>query len=709
MTKVHAKTPDCIEGWHGTREQNVFSIAINGFDSGKRSGQVFGAGEYFAKDPNISVNYCDCGSFMFLCKLLLGVGGGEKDEDCDHRWIDSQGYYVINQKDGDVQVLPLFLLQFKQSSSDLQKRLQDLPPSTLGTMNSLASKQRGGTSACTARKDAGMVAETTQYLWLGWLDPSLAELNDDDVFDDVAAFLDEFEALEIIPERNGARVGANVKLSRPINQNEFTKLSKRRYRTHYTISVDDQQPNNAKCWGQVCPRWKGPSKYCRSWNIKGHHMWNWTCSFDHPLDERPTHGATYSLEELDWWGAKVDELWSAFKNNHFDSSAGCGIPSIVNVYRISNEPLEKMYKQRVAFLYEKQGFVVEKELWHGTHCGALPELLTHGLQPPSDTAAHPDCPLSGGKGLSTTLCNSSCEYCTESHCWNMCHMFGLGIYLADMPAKSHKYVRAPQMKDISKFLDQAKQEAAPKPQRSKPPARNLIKCDIEDMKGNWLGTIAGDLGSSYRTKTNATFLKSAENKTWRIRGAAPPKFDKAKSDDKAIATAKCIVKPGVDYRNSPNPDDRLEIDVKFGNSVAVFETYNTATTTWARTEKGWLPIEIQGKARLFEICEVERPRTTAQYKVYSMLVCRTCLGNPFMIEGNLLQKDAMHDLCWCKDPSDMLMSTSEEWNIAGGHDSYFVKGQNGVQAAGLGVINNEFIVFHPYQVLPIYQVDYILT
>jgi len=435
MTKVHAKTPDCIEGWHGTREQNVFSIAINGFDSGKRSGQVFGAGEYFAKDPNISVNYCDCGSFMFLCKLLLGVGGGEKDEDCDHRWIDSQGYYVINQKDGDVQVLPLFLLQFKQSSSYLQKRLQDLPPSTLGTMNSLASKQRGGTSACTARKDAGMVAETTQYLWLGWLDPSLAELNDDDVFDDVAAFLDEFEALEIIPERNGARVGANVKLSRPINQNEFTKLSKRRYRTHYTISVDDQQPNNAKCWGQVCPRWKGPSKYCRSWNIKGHHMWNWTCSFDHPLDERPTHGATYSLEELDWWGAKVDELWSAFKNNHFDSSAGCGIPSIVNVYRISNEPLEKMYKQRVAFLYEKQGFVVEKELWHGTHCGALPELLTHGLQPPSDTAAHPDCPLSGGKGLSTTLCNSSCEYCTESHCWNMCHMFGLGIYLADMPAK----------------------------------------------------------------------------------------------------------------------------------------------------------------------------------------------------------------------------------------------------------------------------------
>lgn len=92
--------------------------------------------------------------------------------------------------------------------------------------------------------------------------------------------------------------------------------------------------------------------------------------------------------------------------------------------------------------------------------------------------------------------------------------------------------------------------------------------------------------------------------------------------------------------------------------------------------------------------------------VYSMIRCRVCLGNPYLIEGNLLKADAMHDMCWCQNPSEMLESNSEEFNVAKGHDSYFIRGLTGAQKSGLGVYNNEYVVFHPYQILPLYRVDY---
>jgi len=91
---------------------------------------------------------------------------------------------------------------------------------------------------------------------------------------------------------------------------------------------------------------------------------------------------------------------------------------------------------------------------------------------------------------------------------------------------------------------------------------------------------------------------------------------------------------------------------------------------------------------------------------YSMLRCRVCLGNPYLIEGNLLSGSIMHDLCWCKDPSEFLESVAEDWSVMKGHDSFFVKGQAGNHKNGLGVYNSEYIVFQPYQILPLYQVDY---
>jgi len=85
--------------------------------------------------------------------------------------------------------------------------------------------------------------------------------------------------------------------------------------------------------------------------------------------------------------------------------------------------------------------VWEMELWHGTDCTIIPELLRHGLQPPADSQASEDCERSGGKHLGTTLCGTTCEHCCEPHVWDRCHMYGLGVYLADLVAKSHLYVR----------------------------------------------------------------------------------------------------------------------------------------------------------------------------------------------------------------------------------------------------------------------------
>jgi len=109
-----------------------------------------------------------------------------------------------------------------------------------------------------------------------------------------------------------------------------------------------------------------------------------------------------------------------------------------------------------------------------------------------------------------------------------------------------------------------------------------------------------------------------------------------------------------------------------------------------------------------ETCGDREATPRGERKVYSMLRCRVCLGSPYLIEGNLIQADGMHDTCWCQNPEDALESTGDTWSIAKGHDAFYVRGLAGAQKAGLGVYNSEYVVFQPYQILPLYQVDYIL-
>merc|ERR1719230_2088863 len=76
LKKLLGRAPDDLQGFHGTHPDNVLSICQTGFDRSKRGsavGQVFGAGEYFAKCPDVSVGYCKGGRYMLVCSLVLGV------------------------------------------------------------------------------------------------------------------------------------------------------------------------------------------------------------------------------------------------------------------------------------------------------------------------------------------------------------------------------------------------------------------------------------------------------------------------------------------------------------------------------------------------------------------------------------------------------------------------------------------------------------
>merc|ERR1712217_535495 len=110
----------------------------------------------------------------------------------------------------------------------------------------------------------------------------------------------------------------------------------------------------------------------------------------------------------------------------------------------NNEVLSKCHEEYRDYLRTKHmEEPAVQELYHGTNNNILDTLYQHGLQPPSDVRASDNCPQSGNKGLCTTLCGNDCKHCTQKHEWSKCHMYGLGIYLADMAQKSHRYVSQP--------------------------------------------------------------------------------------------------------------------------------------------------------------------------------------------------------------------------------------------------------------------------
>jgi Poly(ADP-ribose) polymerase catalytic domain len=57
--------------FHGTSPQNIPPILKDGLDPTKRRGQGYGPGEYFSKNPSVSVSYCKGGMEMLVFLVVL--------------------------------------------------------------------------------------------------------------------------------------------------------------------------------------------------------------------------------------------------------------------------------------------------------------------------------------------------------------------------------------------------------------------------------------------------------------------------------------------------------------------------------------------------------------------------------------------------------------------------------------------------------------
>merc|ERR1711934_844416 len=153
--------------------------------------------------------------------------------------------------------------------------------------------------------------------------------------------------------------------------------------------------------------------------------------------------ARFSLESIPLDGAKGDEIVSKFMAS---APFHNGHPTVVGIKQIRNDTLSARHQEYREYLANKHGEEpTTQELYHGTNCNILDILYKDGIRPPSDIEADERCPISGGKGLSTSLCDNDCKFCTKKHEWRRCHMYGLGIYLGDMSAKSHRYCSQPEM------------------------------------------------------------------------------------------------------------------------------------------------------------------------------------------------------------------------------------------------------------------------
>jgi len=217
-------------------------------------------------------------------------------------------------------------------------------------------------------------------------------------------------------------------------------------------------------------------------------------------------------------------------------------------------------------------------------------------------------------------------------------MYGLGVYLADMAQKSHRYVREPSCGDLS--MAQRRAYA-------------------------WQTLLAGRF-RDFEEEFQAVFEDAHQqgNRMFRFR-ARGWSYD-------------------LDFERM------MQINLSTGRERPV-QRVDLSPDQSMQAETTPPPPQLHGGAR-----------------VYSMLRCRVLLGNPYLIEGNLLTSSAMHDMCWCQNPSDAIETSAEDWSVNKGHDSFYVRGLAGAQKAGLGVYNNEYVVFQPYQILPVYQVDYVV-
>jgi len=339
-----------------------------------------------------------------------------------------------------------------------------------------------------------------------------------------------------------------------------------------TICVDDGHGSP----GQKCPKFI--AGYCRGQNLRFTHP----CWCDHP--PRPTERAHFELTSISLDSAKGVELSDRFMAS---GSFHNGTPQIVSIKAIRNQTLSRCHDEYRDYLTTKHmEEPAVQELYHGTNNNILDVLYQHGVQPPSDTEASEICPKSGGKGLCTTLCNNDCKHCTKKHEWNKCHMYGLGIYLADMAQKSHRYVSQPKTVSgrqryrmvvcsvLGKSFQVEGHLREPASMHDVVNVRSLtdeimdemiepcracksqwgVGASIQGLDGGVWGRVVGDMGHCWRLHTGRIAKKETEGYKWNWAAAAEVAADNLevaeKSDLLFVKGLGSAVRPGYSVVNS---------------------------------------------------------------------------------------------------------------------------------------------------------------
>jgi hypothetical protein len=179
---------------------------------------------------------------------------------------------------------------------------------------------------------------------------------------------------------------------------------------------------------QPCPQLMN-GYYCRYSNIR----FSGECKNAHPSSMLNPLKLTASFILTEPNVAKLADIKSEFER----TKGG----TFVGAKRITNKALKTAFEHRQQYITEKRGgSTLQDHLYHGCNETTINTICTTGFIVPADYQASPNCPVSKHVAHTTSLCNVDCTHCTQQHKWNKCHMFGLGIYLANQANKSNLYV-----------------------------------------------------------------------------------------------------------------------------------------------------------------------------------------------------------------------------------------------------------------------------
>lgn len=165
-------------------------------------------------------------------------------------------------------------------------------------------------------------------------------------------------------------------------------------------------------------------------------------------------------------------------------------------------------------------------------------------------------------------------------------MYGLGVYLADLAQKSHRYVREPELRSVS----------------GGPTPASGVGATIHCIDGEVWGRVVGDNGNCWQLESGRVAKKATEGARWywaTSGGAARLP---------AAGVGACIV--GADW-------------------TSWWCVVGDEGPCWRLASGRIAKKENEGIRWWWEDASENEYETDAQRPVYSMLWCRVCLGSPY--------------------------------------------------------------------------------